>query len=146
MADKTYKGSCSCGAIQIEVQGGPAHVALCHCRNCHKTTSSTYSLNWVVPRTNFKVVAGEPTTYIATGGSGNPVERKFCNKCSSTLWTESASFAGVVVVKAGVMDDNAFAEFQPASETFTSRKPGWVPVVEGAAQFEEAWKAPAAKE
>lgn len=26
MADKTYTGSCSCGAIQIEVKGPPAHV------------------------------------------------------------------------------------------------------------------------
>ncbi|CAK7210286.1 hypothetical protein SCUCBS95973_000727 [Sporothrix curviconia] len=136
-----YKGSCSCGAIQIQVQGGPAHVALCHCLNCHKATSSAYSTNWVVPRPAFSVTTGEPTTYAVVGGSGNTVNRQFCNKCSSVMWTESPVFAGIVVVKAGVMDDGAFEKFAPATETFTTRKPAWVGCIEGATQFPEAWQA-----
>ncbi|CAK7234220.1 hypothetical protein SBRCBS47491_008874 [Sporothrix bragantina] len=117
--------------------------ALCHCLNCHKTTSSTYSTNWVVPQPAFKVVKGEPTTYAAAGGSGNTAKRQFCNQCSCVMWTESPVFAGIVVVKAGVMDDGAFEKFKPASETFTSRKPGWVPCIADATQFPEAWQAAA---
>ncbi|CAK7198493.1 hypothetical protein SEUCBS139899_001154 [Sporothrix eucalyptigena] len=142
MATPTYKGSCSCGAIQIEVKGDPAHVALCHCLNCHKTTSSTYSTNWVVLRPNFTITKGEPTTYEALGGSGTKAKRQFCNQCSCTMWTESPLFGAVVVVKAGVMDDGAFEKFKPASETFVSRKPAWVPCIDGAAQFAEAFQAP----
>ena len=94
-----------------------------------------------MPRPAFRVSKGTPTTYEATGGSGNPVKRQFCGQCSCVLWTEAPAFAGIVVVKAGVMDDGAFEQFKPASETFTTRKPAWVPCIEGAAQFAEAWQA-----
>lgn len=56
------------------------------------------------------------------------------------MWTESASFGGVVIVKAGVMDNNALVALPPASETFTSRKPGWVKQLDNAVQFTEAFQ------
>jgi hypothetical protein len=30
MSDKTYKGSCFCGAVQLEVTGEPAGMGYCH--------------------------------------------------------------------------------------------------------------------
>ncbi|KAF2104994.1 hypothetical protein NA57DRAFT_71189 [Rhizodiscina lignyota] len=135
----THKGSCSCEAIKIEVQADPAFIGLCHCRNCQKSTGSTYSTNWVVPRSAFKIVSGEPTTYKVTGGSGNPALRQFCGTCSSTMWTETSMRPDIIVIKVGVMDDGGLAKFTPGIETFTSRKPGWVKEVEGATQFEESF-------
>jgi hypothetical protein len=79
------------------------------------------------------------------GGSGNPVQRKFCGVCSSTTWTEGVMFPDIVVVKAGIMDDGAIAKFTPGSESFTSRKPAWLKEVEGAMQFKESYPAPPPK-
>jgi hypothetical protein len=55
------------------------------------------------------------------------------------MWTESAKYPSIVVIKAGIIDDGALALFTPGSESFTCRKPGWVKEVEGARQFEEAF-------
>jgi len=87
----------------------------------------------------FKIVSGEPTTYETKGGSGNPVFRKFCGTCSSTMWTETASHPDIVVIKTGIMDGGGLAQFTPSTETFTSRKPGWLKEVEGATQFKESY-------
>jgi hypothetical protein len=45
----------------------------------------------------------------------------------------------LIVIKAGIMDDDGLAKFTPGAESFTSRKPGWIKNVEGAMQFEEAF-------
>jgi len=134
----THKGSCSCGAIKIEVEGDPSYVGLCHCLNCQKSTGSTYSTNWVVPKSGFKIVSGEPATWEVMGGSGHTALRKFCGTCSTIMWTETARRPEIIVIKAGCMDDGGLAKFTPGGEMFTSRKPNWVKEVEGAKQFEEA--------
>ena len=115
--------------------------SLCHCFNCQKSTSSAFSTNWIMPRSGFNLVSGEPKTWETAGGSGMPALRKFCGTCSSLLWIESAKFPEIVVVKVGVLDDGAIAKFVPTTEAFTSRKPGWLGCVEGAQQFEEMWHA-----
>ncbi|MCJ1388707.1 hypothetical protein MMC18_001556 [Xylographa bjoerkii] len=163
----TYTGSCSCGAIQIELQGEPSvqvsspsapapapppraldpnpalHPlqALCHCRDCHKSTGSTYSTNFIWPQSAFKLVAGEPTVYEKVGGSGHPVRKLFCGTCGCQMWTRPSARPEIVVVKAGVLEGGALAKRAPAAEMFTSRKPGWVASVEGAAQFAETYSA-----
>jgi hypothetical protein len=90
-----------------------------------------------MPKSGFKIVSGEPTTYETKGGSGNLALRKFCGICSSTMWTETATLPDLIIIKAGIMDDGGLAKFTPGSESFTSRKPGWVKDVEGAMQFQE---------
>ena len=55
------------------------------------------------------------------------------------MWTESALRPDLVIVKAGIMDDGLLGKFTPGSESFTSRKPGWVKEVEGAMQFQESY-------
>lgn len=32
--EKTYKGSCLCGAVQLEVRGDPRFTGYCHCEDC----------------------------------------------------------------------------------------------------------------
>ncbi|KIW06156.1 uncharacterized protein PV09_03318 [Verruconis gallopava] len=134
-----FKGSCSCVAITVQVDGEPSMVALCHCLNCQKTTGSTYSMNWVLPRCAFKVLSSAPVTYEALGDSGSPALRRFCGTCSSTMWTESSRFPDMVVLKAGILDEGGLARFTPSAETFTSRKPKWVNEVAGAVQCLEAF-------
>lgn len=88
----------------------------------------------------FKILSGEPKVYEFTGGSGNKAYRKFCETCSSMMWTESSMRSDLVIIKAGIIDDGGLAKFAPVSESFTCRRPGWVEKVEGATQFEEAYK------
>jgi hypothetical protein len=93
----------------------------------------------VWPKSNFKIVAGEPKVYEKVGGSGNPVNKQFCGNCGCPMWTAPSATPNIIVIKAGILDDGALAKLAPAVETFTSRKPGWVKSVEGAAQVAESF-------
>jgi hypothetical protein len=39
-ADKTYRGSCFCGAVQFDVGGEPAAAGDCHCDSCRKWSAA----------------------------------------------------------------------------------------------------------
>ncbi|CAI6333168.1 unnamed protein product [Periconia digitata] len=40
-----YKGSCLCGAITYTLTGEPVTTVLCHCRNCQKSSGSSFQAN-----------------------------------------------------------------------------------------------------
>lgn len=57
--------------------------------------------------------------------------------CGSTLWRDGDAFPGLKVFKVGTFDDvNAFDNFKPVAELFTTHRVSWVPAIEGAAQKE----------
>ena len=63
-------GACYCGAITFEADVNPESVAICHCTDC-QTTSGT-AFRTIVPASaeTFRVVSGEPKTYLKTAESG----------------------------------------------------------------------------
>jgi len=80
--------------------------------------------------------------YEAKGGSGNPAFVNFCGNCSSTMWTETPLRPELVIIKVGILDDDALEKLAPKAETFTSRKPSWVKSLDGAEQYEKGFQAP----
>lgn len=104
-----------------------------------------FSTNAVFQKSNFKLVAGELATYEQTGGSEKPAFVGFCGKCSSTMCTTSPTMPDMIVIKVGILDDDACERIVPKAETFTSRKPFWLKSVDGTAQFAETYQAGAAK-
>ena len=65
-------GACYCGAITFEADVNSESVAICHCTDC-QTTSGT-AFRTIVPASaeTFRVVSGEPKTYLKTGGEREP--------------------------------------------------------------------------
>lgn len=55
------------------------------------------------------------------------------------LFTTLLSKPDITVVKVGVLDGDVLEKLTPKAEIFTSRMPGWLKSVDGAAQFEEAF-------
>jgi len=110
--------------------------SLCHCVDCHKATGSAYSTNWILPRTVFKVVSGEPKVYQATGGSGKIINSNFCGNCSTLMFNLPELVPDKVILKAGIMDDGAMHKFKPNTETFVGQKPNWLDHIEGSKLFE----------
>ena len=64
-------GQCHCGNIRYEAQADPSRVAICHCTDCQVLTGSPYRVSVVVPASDFRLLAGEPTFYVKTAESGN---------------------------------------------------------------------------
>jgi len=102
MNDKSYKGSCFCGAVQFTVTGEPAAMGYCHCESCR-----TWSAGPVNGFTLWK-----PQSLRITRGSDNigsfaktpQSHRKWCKACGGHLFTEHPHW-GLVDVYAAVIPD-----------------------------------------
>ena len=85
------------------------------------------------------LTSGTPKGYTTHGVSGKPITNFFCGDCGSTLWRESVVFAGLRIVKAGVLDDVRALDnvAAPAMELFVGHRVGWAPQIQGAIQKED---------
>src|SRR5262249_35175698 len=82
--------SCHCGYIKFEAEADPEKVTVCHCTDCQQSTGTAFRTNVPVDGKTFKMIAGEPATYIkTTAESGNPRVQTFCPKCGTPLYSTS---------------------------------------------------------
>jgi len=83
MADKTYKATCACGAVELEITGEPAVQAYCHCNSCRSWLSAPIHAAALWPAPNVKVVKGAEnlSLYKRTEAS----HRQFCKRCGAAV-------------------------------------------------------------
>ncbi len=115
-------GSCLCGGVRFAVVGEPLRVGLCHCKDCRKTSGSTFSAFAVWPRDAFEM----------TGNLGTYGGRGFCPTCGSRFVSLRDDEAEVMI---GSLDV-APADLVPEYELWVGRREHWLPALPSAAQFE----------
>lgn len=114
-------GGCLCGAVRYEASGEPAFGGHCYCTDCRKTSSShTSVLAYPLSAVKF---TGETREFTSKGDSGLPVTRVFCPVCGTQLYSKGENNAGMMVLKAGTLDD--VESFKPMASIYTSRAPSW---------------------
>jgi hypothetical protein len=129
-------GGCLCGAIRYQLKSEPKIMGVCHCSHCAKQSGSVFSVNIVVPVSDY-VQTGQTKVFKDTGDSGQPVYRHFCGDCGSPILSKMPSMEGVaVVVKAGTLDDAT--GLSPAIEVYTVRAVSWLGPVQGTKRFDRA--------
>jgi len=104
MADK-HRGSCFCGAVEIEVTGEPAAMGYCHCRSCRHWSAGPVNAFSLWPPASVKVTKGENNliTYNKT-----PVSyRKTCKLCGGHVMTDHPPLK-LVDVYAAIIPDLKF--------------------------------------
>ncbi len=106
--EKTHKGRCFCGAVQLEVSGEPAAMGYCHCESCRQWSAgpvNAFSL-WKPEQVRVTKGADNIGTYHKTENS----YRKWCKTCGGHLYTEHPGM-GLTDVYAAIIPSLAF---QPA--------------------------------
>ena len=106
----------------------------CHCTHCRKQSGSAFSVNVMVPLAALEFTGDALATFNDVGASGLPVRRRFCAKCGSPLYTELDAMPGVVALKAGTLDDPAWA--RPQSNIWCNSALPWVELDRDAPRFE----------
>lgn len=100
--DKSYRGSCFCGAVQFTVSGEPAAMGYCHCHSCR-----TWSAGPVNAFTLWKPAALHIThgvdRIVAFRKAPNS-KRQWCRTCGGHLFTEHPEW-GLVDVYAALIPD-----------------------------------------
>lgn len=127
----TRTGSCLCGARRYEIAGDIGGVWMCHCSLCRKATGSVGNAILIVPKAQFRWLAGEDhgATYQLRPTYG--VTR--CLTCGTPLPAEVDD--ANVYVTAGTLDDPLDAGVR--THLFCASRADWDRDEPGARSFEE---------
>jgi hypothetical protein len=84
--EKTYSGTCFCGAVQLTVTGEPAAMGYCHCESCRQWSAGPVNAFTLWNPEAVKITRGADNigTYNKTPRSS----RKWCKTCGGHLFTE----------------------------------------------------------
>jgi len=103
----THRGTCFCGAVELEVSGEPAAMGYCHCESCRAWSAGPVNAFTLWPPGQVRVERGAEHIrhYQKTPNS----DRQFCALCGGHLMTWHPPF-GLVDVYAAILPT---LRFQP---------------------------------
>jgi hypothetical protein len=116
-------GGCLCGQVRYTMAAEPAMMLICHCKNCQKQGGGAFSVNAGVPAAAV-TLEGVMKTFVDHGESGRPVQRRFCPECGSPILSEIEGAPGMLLIKAGTLDD--VSSVVPQVEFFCDSAQPWV--------------------
>ena len=104
--EKSYQGSCFCGAVQVTVTGEPAGMGYCHCASCRHWSAGPVNAFTLFKNENVKVTKGQDSLghYKKTERS----DRQFCTRCGGHVMTYHPHW-GLMDVYAATIPTIAFA-------------------------------------
>jgi hypothetical protein len=87
--DMKIDGRCHCGRVVYEAKIDPQKVLICHCRDCQTLTGSTFRTVALTYEDTFKLLSGEPKTYVKTAESGAKRQQSFCSECGTPIYSST---------------------------------------------------------
>jgi hypothetical protein len=125
----SMQGGCLCGKVRYSAAADPIFIGICHCHNCQKETGSAFAVSIGVPKPAL-TLTGTLKTYTDHGDSGQPVLRKFCPECGSSVITEVTVMPDVVIIAGGSLDDTSGV--RPGMHIYCASKQDWTEIPAGA--------------
>nr|WP_280043777.1 GFA family protein [Pseudomonas sp. Hg5Tf]MDH2561983.1 GFA family protein [Pseudomonas sp. Hg5Tf] len=101
---RSYNGSCFCGAVEFTVSGEPTAMGYCHCESCRHWSAAPVNAFTLWKPEAVQVRADNIGTYNKTPAS----YRKWCKRCGGHLFTEHPGM-GLIDVYAAVIPDLAYS-------------------------------------
>lgn len=127
----TRTGSCLCGARRYEIEGDVGGVWICHCSLCRKATGSVGNAILIVPRGQFRWLAGEDQGETFQLRPTYGVTR--CRTCGTPLPAEVDE--ANIYVTAGTLDEPLGAGVR--THLFCASRADWDRDEAGARYFDE---------
>jgi hypothetical protein len=79
-------GRCLCGYLSYEAEVDPESVLICNCTDCQIVSGSAFRVTVGVTR-DFRVLSGEPKTYVKIADSGRRRVMAFCPHCGTSIFS-----------------------------------------------------------
>ncbi|KAL8787687.1 MAG: hypothetical protein Q9195_007643 [Heterodermia aff. obscurata] len=136
--------TCYCGAVQLAFPTKPPGLFdsfVCNCADCHKFSATMFASNFTVLDTHLRHLRGQENlkqySQSKTIASGNNMTNHFCATCGSLLYRVSSGMPGKSILRIGTVDDFSLhsTALRPDIEQFVSRRPAWLPGVEGTKKY-----------
>jgi hypothetical protein len=104
-SNRTYKGACFCGAVEIAVTGDPIAMGYCHCDSCRRWSASPVNGFTLWQPDSVKVTKG--ADHIGVFNMTDNSFRKWCKSCGGHLMNQHPKW-GLIDVYAAVIPDFQF--------------------------------------
>ena len=116
-------GGCLCGQLRFTIDAAPLGARACWCRDCQRIASGSATVNVLFPESAVQII-GDLGKFSMVADSGNQVERGFCPKCGSQIYSRTVTPAGLPMrIRAGVLDDPEL--LAPQALIWTDSAPSW---------------------
>jgi hypothetical protein len=102
---ETHKGSCYCGAVEIEVSGEPLDMGYCHCDGCRRYSGAPLSAFTLWKPEQVKITKGADS--LGKFRSSEMSIRRYCSKCGAHVMVDHPTL-GLVDIRAGLPTAVAF--------------------------------------
>ncbi len=129
------EGQCHCGAIAFEAQVQPGSMTVCHCTDCQTHSGSAFRANISAPAASFRLLKGEPRTYIKTAASGAQRVLAFCANCGSPLYACAEQNPTAYSLRIGTLKQRHEIG-PPQRQIWTQRRLAWVELPQDVPSFE----------
>lgn len=122
-------GSCHCGQVTYTAEVDPDKVEVCHCTDCQTLSGSAFRVVVQAEPGSFRLLTGQPKTYVKTAESGNRRVQGFCPNCGTSLYAHALagdpSFRPPMVgLRVGSIKQRA--ELAPKAQFWTRSRLPWV--------------------
>ena len=129
------EGSCHCEKITFEADIDPTKVVMCHCTDCQKIAGAPFRVVVPVTKENFKLVKGQPKTYVKTADSGNRRTQAFCPDCGSSIYATSEFDQEVFGLRVGTLKQRA--ELAPTKQIWHRSAMPWLHEIDDLPKLEK---------
>ena len=130
-----YSGSCLCGGVQFNVKSELEPIQVCHCSQCRKAQGAPFATNIPVAALAFQLICGGELLTEFESSPGK--KRVFCSRCGSPIYSSKDTLAGVVRLRAGLINEPL--ETKPIAHFYTASKCNWWSINDDLPQFPEAY-------
>jgi hypothetical protein len=103
----TRRAACSCGQLDVAIEGEPLRISMCHCLDCQRRTGAVISNQARFHREQI-TFGGQARAWTREAESGNALTFYFCPICGSTVYWQNEGLPGYVLVAIGNFADPNF--------------------------------------
>ncbi|MDE2435094.1 MAG: GFA family protein [Sphingomonadales bacterium] len=121
-----HQGGCLCGQVRYVADSEPLGARMCWCRDCQRIASGSATVNALFDEQTVRFTGGI-STFDMIADSGNKVERGFCSKCGSQMYSRTVEPKGQPMrLRAGTLDDPEIVT--PSALIWVDSAPSWAPL------------------
>jgi hypothetical protein len=130
-------GGCHCGFIKFEAEADPDKVMICHCTDCQTLSGTAFRTFLPIRRDDFKLLSGEPKTYVKTGDSGRKRAQTFCPECGAPLYATGVGEEDTKYYNLRLGIARQRDRLPPKREVWCRSALPWLPESEGTTKVEK---------
>ena len=124
MNDKdNLKGCCACGNVNYTITDKPLFTQACHCKDCKKSTGSSFVIHTMVFEEDL-IVDGEVSSTELPTGSGKGYRAYFCVNCGVYLYCKYNISVGRVAIRTATLNN----PIVPEAHIYVKDKDPWIDI------------------